>query len=180
MNVKELWKYKRKESITLVALIVLAAMLNGASGAHMLTKGIKHYYKKNKKKQTVKDIQESYCRTMLYRLSKDGLVMNKNKGSWNITERGKKLIQVIMNRNISKPRASQAESDTIVIFDIPEKESGKRKQLRYELAARGFFALQKSVWLGKEPLDENFIDFLKTREITDCVHIFSINKRGTI
>ena len=68
----------------------------------------------------------------------------------------------------------------IVIFDIPERERRKRNQLRRELVYLGFKKLQQSVWIGQTQIPEEFIKELKEKDILPYIHIFSVEKKGTV
>jgi hypothetical protein len=40
--------------------------------------------------------------------------------------------------------------------------------------------LQKSVWIGKRPLPEYFLEMLRERELFEYFHIFEIKESGTL
>jgi len=118
--------------------------------------------------------------TLLCRLRRQGLVIRKgsNRSSvWRISKKGKvwlakqKLVKVIPKKD-GIPR--------LVIFDIPERERRKRNILRAELMGYGFERLQKSVWLGYNPLPEDFVRMLEVQSLKNKVHIFSIRDVGTL
>lgn len=180
MSFSDMWKYRRKESLGLIALIALASCVDGRAGAKIITALVKDIYKKRRADASAARMDEEYCRTILNRMRADGLVESGERGVWGITKQGKEFIHFIGEKNKKPIPTSRAESDTIVVFDVPEKEREKRAQLRFELAARGFSALQKSVWLGKGPLDKEFIMVLKKVGLLKTVHIFTIAKRGTL
>ena len=46
--------------------------------------------------------------------------------------------------------------------------------------AANYSQLQKSVWLGYNPLPESFIKFLDELKLKNKVHIVSIAKQGTL
>ncbi len=68
----------------------------------------------------------------------------------------------------------------IVAFDIPERERKKRDTIRAELVTYNFKQLQKSVWIGYNPLPEDFTELLNGLHLRDEVHIFSVLEKGTI
>ncbi|MEK7500771.1 MAG: CRISPR-associated endonuclease Cas2, partial [Patescibacteria group bacterium] len=68
----------------------------------------------------------------------------------------------------------------LVMFDIPESKRKKRNWLRMNLMAANYSQLQKSVWLGYNPLPESFIKFLDELKLKNKVHIVSIAKQGTL
>ena len=69
---------------------------------------------------------------------------------------------------------------TIVSFDIPEREKGKRRWLRAALASLSFSLLQKSVWIGTKGIPEEFMDALRERDLLRHVHIVGVKKSGTL
>ena len=180
MNISAIWKRRRKDSVAVVALIVLISLSGGAGGARILTSLIKGYYKKHKKNKSVAEVRPEYCKVVMNRLMRDGLVTKAADGGRSINDKGKAFISFITGKKKPKPPIRKEIADTIIVFDIPEKRGKCRRYLRFELTARGFFSLQKSVWLGAGPLDADFLDFLAYQNIESHVHICSINKRGTL
>ena len=119
---------------------------------------------------------------LLSRLQKQGLVARsgvRRKSSWVITEKGRMLLQ---KENSLTTRIIPPRDDIIrlVIFDIPEHDRKKRDLLRVELTSYNFSQFQKSVWIGHNPLPEEFIEFLDAHLLEKKVHIFSVKERGTI
>lgn len=119
--------------------------------------------------------------SMLSRLRKRGLVCRSGSikhSGWRITQNGRKWLS-----NNSEVVVVVPEEDGItrlVIFDIPEKERHKRDTVRTELVASGFRKLQKSVWIGHNPLPEHFIELLDDLGLKNKVHIFSVQEEGTL
>ena len=68
----------------------------------------------------------------------------------------------------------------IVVFDVPERERRKRDVLRFELISSGFEQLQKSVWIADRPVTEEFIALLDNLRLRNHVHIFTVQKHGTL
>src|SRR3989338_1978881 len=113
--------------------------------------------------------------TLLSRLQKQGLVARsgvRRKSSWVITEKGRMLLQKenSLTTLIIPPRDDIIR---LVIFDIPEHDRKKRDLLRVELTSYNFSQFQKSVWIGHNPLPEEFIEFLDAHLLEKKVHIFS-------
>ena len=129
--------------------------------------------------------------SLLNRLKRDELVAKKRKGGhtiWRITKKGVgRLIAskarterrpggIPMKHYVSKPTSTLL----IVAFDIPERQKGKRVWLRENLRALELKMLQKSVWAGRVRVPEGFVRDLRAQEVLPYVHIFSVNKQGTI
>ena len=167
--------------LAMAALAVLVGCVNGKAGAKMLLSLARGYFKQNKKKIGFKELNEQSFRNTLSKLKEVGLVKREGWGVWRITEQGKEFL------NKSEKTKREASSivgggrpDTIVIFDIPEKQKVKRESARIQLALLGFKMLQKSVYIGCGPLPEAFLYYLREEEILDYFHIFSIKEFGTI
>lgn len=116
--------------------------------------------------------------TILYRLKKQGLVDKTGlhrRSIWSLTGEGKNSMDAI------KSNLSQEDGIVrLVMFDIPEVESSKRRLTREKLLACGFSQLQKSVWVGYRPLPQKFIKFLDDMKLKGKVQIVSIDKKGTL
>jgi phenylacetic acid degradation operon negative regulatory protein len=120
----------------------------------------------------------------IYRLKRDGLVSHGRKGKFfMLTSKGRELLRDLRSKNLPhiKYGDNQAE-DTwkIFIFDIPERERYKRNWLRMVLRNLNFKMLQKSVWLGKTALPQEFINDLKKIELISYIEIFCITKKGSL
>lgn len=117
--------------------------------------------------------------SLLSRLKREGLVDRrryKGKDAWVLTKRG---IVRLKDDVIADVPASDGIS-RLVIFDIPERERKKRDAVRAELIGCNFKRLQKSVWIGDNPLPEDFIAFVDELRLKGKLHIFSIREQGTI
>lgn len=116
----------------------------------------------------------------LSRLKRNGLVARKTtkgKTVWRITAEGRQWLEEMEDSFELPPEDGVTR---LVIFDIPEKQRRKRGKLRAELLACDFLPLQKSVWAGTRPLPAHFISLLDDLELEGKVHIFSVQKEGTL
>lgn len=115
---------------------------------------------------------------ILSRLRKEGFVerdSSENKAIWRITAKGKGFLRG------ERPEGPKKDGVTrIITFDIPERESKKRRWIREELLGLGYSCLQKSVWIGYAPLPKNFFEDLDLLTLREHIHIFSINAKGTL
>lgn len=126
--------------------------------------------------------------SLLNRLKRQDLIIKeiKNRDSiWRITKKGIDRLHFFKNQgffSLRKPNYPRELSSAFILitFDIPEKERQKRKWLCFILREMKFSLLQKSVWIGKTKIPEQFIHDLKKRDMLDYVHIIEINKKGTI
>lgn len=121
--------------------------------------------------------------SLLSRLKKQGLVDRDGKRrsyQWYLTPKGKRQCELFKtaDRVIEVPQPDGIAR--LVIFDIPEYERNKRNIIRAELIAYNFTRLQKSVWIGYNPLPQSFIALIDDLELKNKIHIFSIKEMGTI
>lgn len=128
--------------------------------------------------------------SLLNKLKREGLVSKKkveSKTIWHITRGGLKKLKtfnhverrpggIIMREYVKK----KAPAIVIVSYDIPEKERKKRYWLQENLISLEFSPLHKSVWIGTTAVPTEFIKDLRRQNILRCVHIFSVDRSGTI
>jgi DNA-binding transcriptional regulator PaaX len=123
---------------------------------------------------------------LIYKLKNDGLIVkNRDKKIWGITNEGKnkikKLTQEVLGIQLkSGYKVEQSDELKIVIFDIPESMKEKRRWLRDVLRNLKFTMLQKSVWIGKTILPENFIKDSREQNILKYIEIIVVTKYGTL
>jgi len=121
--------------------------------------------------------------TILSRLKKEGFIErtdSKRKAVWRITQKGLKYIKEEKLREPAKIKSAADGITRIIAFDIPEKERKKRRWIREALLELDFRPLQKSVWIGMSPLPEDFFEDLDLLSLRRHIHLFSIDKKGTI
>ena len=125
---------------------------------------------------------------ILCRLEKDGLLektVESDKAFLTLTSKGKSKIDVLRARkenalpNFSY-NASPGGKFIIITFDIPEAERRKRNWLREVLKNLGFKFIQKSVWLGKIKIPQEFLEDLRKFKLIEFVEIFEISKTGSL
>ncbi len=118
--------------------------------------------------------------SLLYKLRREGFI-DKKDGVWKITSSGRAKYKIIKN-HLPK-RQHKKETDTtfkIIVFDIPEKYRRKRYWLRAQLAQLGFKMLQRSVWVGKAKLPQEFMEDLRDLRIIQYIEILAVTKSGTL
>ena len=115
------------------------------------------------------------------KLKREGLVKRTPRGIWRLTQKGIDWSRAIAKRLPARTYAVQPSRElTLIIFDIPERERQKRVWLRAVLKRLRFRMLQKSVWIGKVQLPEEFLDDLKRLRLLPYVEILLITKTGSI
>ncbi len=124
--------------------------------------------------------------SLLFQLKRQGFVKREHKGNkthWKITSLGEKRLEKIKNIFRFPKLIYKQEKDNglnMIVFDVPEKYKSKRDWLRQNLLALDFTMLQKSVWMGKNKLPEEFLKTLNELGLIDFIHIFKITRTGTI
>jgi len=125
---------------------------------------------------------------LLHRLHRDGLIekkKNQKKRVWFTTLKGREEVKRLKKYNShripksSYPKTSDEELK-LVMFDIPEECRRKRNWLRGALKYLGFTMLQKSVWVGKIKLPEEFMDDIQLMKLTQYIEIVAITKSGSL
>lgn len=122
-------------------------------------------------------------------LRRNGFVEHEkteSKNIWRITKIGKEKWEKLKKKiNLPIHKNYKLENDkkhTIVIFDIPEKEKQKREWIRNQLVFIGFTMLQKSVWIGKGKIPQEFFEDIAAIKLNQYLHIFRVtsDNRGTL
>ncbi|MCC6323212.1 hypothetical protein IT400_00285 [Candidatus Nomurabacteria bacterium] len=127
------------------------------------------------------DKSKNSLRTTLSRLKKKGLVSQKGT-SWHITNVGKAML---LKGNKHRPYFTKQNlktkqvKNTIVAFDIPEKNRKYRDWLRYELISFGFEFVQQSLWFGPS-LPKEFIEYLHKEKLLQYIKIFKAKEEDLL
>ena len=145
-------------------------------------------YREEKERREFSSRERQRFADLLYRLRKDGLVEDAKRNGkilLNLTQKGKEILEKLRaKKDIALPDVKyKNQTDNvlkIVIFDIPESERRKRVWLGSALKRLEFKMLQKSVWIGKVRLPEEFMNDLKRLELISYVEIFAISKTGSL
>ncbi|TSC53865.1 MAG: phenylacetic acid degradation operon negative regulatory protein [Parcubacteria group bacterium LiPW_39] len=114
----------------------------------------------------------------LRQLTKCGLVVkDQKKKVYYLSPEGKQLSVEILDY-FSAANKKWDGVLRLVIFDIPEQKRAYRDWLRNNLYFFNFKQLQKSVFIGKNPLPESFIQEISNFQLDNFVHLFSIKEAG--
>ena len=127
---------------------------------------------------------------LLNYLKKQGFVESKKrekKSVWKITKKGLEKLDLLKERNLysrENARYEEGKSDSnfkIIVYDIPVNEGNKKRDwLRAALKNLGFTMLQRSVWVGKRKIPEEFLNDLHQRKMLKYVQIFEVAREGTL
>lgn len=124
----------------------------------------------------LKNLKQDSARVILWRLRDKGLVEKKDK-NYKLTSRGLGLVKVFQ-RGQEKPRAAKKWDGKwrIAMFDIPENRRAERNWIRFQLFAVDYKPLQKSVFIGKQPIGEDIYQEILDRELAECVRLLTVGE----
>lgn len=122
-------------------------------------------------------------RASLHRLRKQGLIVrDKTKKIYRLTEAGKKYISYVKDYS-SVLRSDWDGKYRLIIFDIPERKKEWRRWLVKELSLLQFQLLQKSVYIGKNPLPKTLYQTIENNGLGSFIFLLTvgeIDKKETI
>lgn len=118
-------------------------------------------------------IRADSARTILWRLRQKGLV-KKDGRKFIATPKGK-MIAKIFKRKARGPQKWDKKW-RMVFFDIPELKRKQREWIYYNLLSAEYRPLQKSVFIGKLPLDEKLMKEIIDRELYQYIRIITVGE----
>jgi DNA-binding PadR family transcriptional regulator len=165
--------------------VILSAGYGASYGK--LQKGLKEKERERAGRDLERRAKQRYY-VMLSKLRAQGFIeikRIKEKKVFFITKKGREKFRFMEKHrkeklpHISSP-AEKSNTFIIVAFDIPEKEKKKREWLRRVLKQLELQMIQRSVWIGRVRLPEEFLAALNNLHLIECVEIFEVNKTGTL
>lgn len=121
----------------------------------------------------LKNLKKDSARTILWRLQKKGLV-KKTEKQYQLTLQGFKII-----KNIKTGDNFELVWDgkwRMLMFDIPEKKRKERDWLRYQLSCINYQPIQKSIFIGKQPIEENVWEDIMERNLNKCIRLITVGE----
>ena len=120
--------------------------------------------------------------SLISKLKKEGYIKPKLGTIGELTEKGMEKIKKLRTLLLRKKSYKKTENDFLKIFtfDIPVRFNKYRDWIRFVLISLDYVKIQKSVFIGKSRLPEEFIQDLADLELLSYIHIFKITKSGTI
>lgn len=121
--------------------------------------------------EILKNLDKNTARTILWRLEKKGLIQKTKSGHF-LTTSGKSFYENF--RNAEKIKNSWDGKFRIVMFDVPESRKRYRDFIRQKLIRQEYSLLQKSVFIGKRPLEEDFAQWLLEKNLYQHLRIIIV------
>jgi CRISPR-associated endonuclease Cas2 len=109
----------------------------------------------------------------LNRLTRQGIV-DKKENYVKVTAQGRNYIQKKLQalKQFDKPEFLSKEKTLLLMFDIPSDMKAHRDWFRFHLKKFDYIMVQKSVWVGPNPLPKEFTEYLKKINLKDCIKTF--------
>ena len=178
--------------------LVLAALMDGAVTTadlfvNIALEPLRHSYKGNPallrgKDFSLRDLFTSLREeqrerhkfsNLLANLKRDRLITfssTPQQKGWLLSDKGRAELN-----NVPKQYQKHSSQEIVVVsYDIPQKHRADRDWLRGVLKFLDFKMLHQSVWIGKVAVPEELLNDLRSRKISDFVHMFTIGKEGTL
>ncbi len=121
----------------------------------------------------LKNLKEDSARTILWRLQKKGLV-SKKEGHYKLTLQGLKVVSIFQKKEIKEHQWDGKWR--LIMFDIPEKRRDERRWLRFQLLIWDYRPLQKSVFIGKQPIEEDVYSEIIARGLNQFIRLITIGE----
>lgn len=119
------------------------------------------------------EIKSNSARTILWRLQQKGLIKKKEKDFY-ATDLGKKIGRLFQKNILETPKWD--DKWRMIFFDIPETHRKKRQWLYSKLVNSNYKPIQKSVFLGKFPLDQNLMKEIIEKDLYKNVRIITVGE----
>lgn len=118
-------------------------------------------------KQSIRNAVSKLSKKHLIRSGTDGIILQP---------RGRVYIEKRLQRlhYFYSSFPSNAPKDLLVLFDIPEDRKAEREWFRKQLQEFGYAMIQKSVWLGPSPLPRDFVQYVKSIGLEECIKTFRL------
>ncbi len=160
------------ETLIFMGALTIEAFLNPSYYADLPNTNFD--FEKDLPKKKKPAFKEVTVRQSIGRLQRLGFV-EKVGGKYALSEKGRKLADYILARKKSLESKWDGKY-RVVIFDIPEKQNKIRDWLRRELYMLNYKKLQKSVFIGKQPLPKDLIQDIKKQKIGNFVNYLLVEK----
>jgi len=126
-------------------------------------------------KEILKNLTKNNSFVILNRLQNKGLVEKKDN-KYILTFLGLKYFKRIKQKNSDREIKKWDGRWRVVMFDIPEKLRKERNWLRHQLYGLEYQLIQKSVFLGKWPLTEDFFNEIIERRLNNFIRLITVGE----
>ena len=126
-------------------------------------------------KEILKNLTKNNSFVILNRLQNKGLVEKKDD-KYILTFLGLKYFKRIKQKNSDREIKKWDGRWRVVMFDIPEKLRKERNWLRHQLYGLEYQLIQKSVFLGKWPLTEDFFNEIIERRLNNFIRLITVGE----
>jgi DNA-binding transcriptional regulator PaaX len=114
-----------------------------------------------------KKVPEKNIRVVLWRLEKKGMIERKNDG-FVVSPIGKKHIE-------SRQQPKQWDKKwRIITFDVPEPKRTDRIWLRTQFLQIGYETVQRSIFIGKNPIPQFIMEEIYKRKILPYIQVIVV------
>jgi DNA-binding transcriptional regulator PaaX len=100
--------------------------------------------------------------------------VKKEESKYELTAQGFNVVKIFQKNN--QPKEVWDGKWRIVMFDIPEKTRENRNWLRWQLISLDYKPIQKSVFIGKQPIKEDFYEEILMRKLNQCVRLMTVGE----
>lgn len=122
-------------------------------------------------------VDEQAVRSSVSRLTRRGLLARRVEGrraGYELTAEAAAILAAGDRRIYEGASAADlADGWVLAVFSVPERERGKRHQLRTQLVWHGFGNLGAGVWLAPRRSLEQARETVERLDLTDCVELFT-------
>ena len=117
--------------------------------------------------QSVRNTVSKLVKKGLIRIGADG-IMIQPKGRVFVEKKVERL------HYFNSPFPKNTSKNLLVLFDIPEDRKIEREWFRKQLREFGYEMIQKSVWLGPSPLPKEFVAYVRSIGLKECIKTFHL------
>lgn len=177
-------KIKIPQKIGFMSLAILIGLAEGVViGASGILEGPKsnigRAYDKTTNRKTLmeryedlKNFKSKSARTVLWRLTRKGLI-EKRDGNYFLTTLGLEFLKRQKKKSVESKWDGKWR---IIMFDIPEKIKTERQRLRSQLLSLNYHMLQKSVFIGKQPLKREIMEEIIQKDLNKHVRLITVGE----
>ena len=112
-------------------------------------------------------------------LKRRGIIKELPRGRFKFTRKGRAWFRGSLLKYYRDLNIKWDKKWRVVIFDIPQEMHRERNRFRVRLKSRGFYMIQKSVFVFPYPCEEELADYCHDLKISDHVNILTAESLGS-